>query len=140
MSGHTPGPWQVCNGTDVFTPLGARNAAGVEAAHNDGWHIADCDMGETETDEGPATLSYSEKRANARLIAAAPALLEALVDLIPYVVTDVLEHCDGNKCREQWCAGCVGEEEAEANVADARAKIVAARAAIRQATEGEGNE
>ena len=71
----TPGPWQVVNGTDVFTMLGAVNAAGVEAARNDGWHIADCYMGETETDEGPETLSSAEKRANARLIAAATELL-----------------------------------------------------------------
>jgi hypothetical protein len=72
----TPGPWQVVNGTDVFTRLGALNAAGVEAARNDGWHIADCYMWETETDEGPETLSIAEKRANARLIAAAPDLLD----------------------------------------------------------------
>jgi hypothetical protein len=77
----TPGPWHVVNGTDVFTRLGALNAAGVEAARNDGWHIADCYMGETETDEGPETLSSAEKRANARLIAAAPDLLTFAEDM-----------------------------------------------------------
>lgn len=43
----TPGPWEVINETGVFTPLGARNASGVEAAADDGWHIADCDFKES---------------------------------------------------------------------------------------------
>ena len=68
--GPTPGPWEVTNGTDVFTQLGARNAAGVEAAANDGWHIADCDMGPSSTEEGKADIPSVEKRANAALITA----------------------------------------------------------------------
>ena len=44
-------------------------------------------------------------------------LAEALRDVMPFVVTDVLEHCDGNKCREQWCAGCSGDDEASEAVA-----------------------
>lgn len=76
---HTPGPWQAVNGTDVFTRLGARNAAGVKAAANDGWYIADCDRGPSSTEEGgEADIPYVEKLANARLIAAAPELLEAM--------------------------------------------------------------
>jgi hypothetical protein len=71
----TPGPWQVVNGTDIFTRLGGRNASGVEAAWNDGWHIADCDMGPSFTEEGQADIPYAEKQANARLFAAAPELL-----------------------------------------------------------------
>ena len=66
----TPGPWEVINGTDVFTPLGARNAAGVEAAADDGWHVADCDMGPSFTEEGKEEIPYVEKQANAALIAA----------------------------------------------------------------------
>lgn len=66
---NTPAPWRVVNGSDVFTDLGANNADGVSAEWNDGWHIADCSVSE---------LSYSEINANAKLIAAAPALLEAL--------------------------------------------------------------
>lgn len=79
--GPTPGPWEVVNGTDVFTPLGARNAAGVEAAANDGWHVADCDMGPASTEDGNADIPYVEKRANAYLIAAcAPDTIRELLD------------------------------------------------------------
>jgi hypothetical protein len=66
----TPGPWEVVNKTDVFTKLGARNAAGVEAAANDGWHIADCDTGPSSTEDGKEELRAREKEANASLIAA----------------------------------------------------------------------
>ena len=69
---NTPAPWRVVNGSDVFTDLGANNADGVAAEWNDGWHIADCSVSE---------LSYSEINANAKLIAAAPALLEALEEI-----------------------------------------------------------
>jgi len=77
----TPGPWEVINGTDVFTHLGARNAAGVEAAADDGWYIADCDMGPSFTREGREKLPYAEKRANAALIASCdPRTIWALLD------------------------------------------------------------
>lgn len=69
MSKHTPGPWFVFNGTDIFTGLGAKNAAGDECEPNDGWLIADA---------GITDLNYDEVMANARLIAAAPKLLMAL--------------------------------------------------------------
>jgi hypothetical protein len=80
--GPTPGPWEVINGTDVFTPLGARNAAGVEAAVDAGWHVADCDMGSSFTEEGKEEkISYEEKRANAGFIAACdPDTIRALLD------------------------------------------------------------
>lgn len=69
---HTPGPWEVVNGKDIFTPLGAMNAEGVYAPFNDGWHIAS--MGEcTCSISGEEIgLDYREANANARLIAAAP--------------------------------------------------------------------
>ena len=84
MGTHTPGPWEVCNGSDVFTRLGARNASGAVAAENDGWHIADCDMGPSSTGEGEADIPHTERRANARLIAAAPTYYEAGVEFHAY--------------------------------------------------------
>lgn len=74
---HTPGPWEVVNGKDIFTTLGAMNAEGVYSPFNDGWHIAS--MGEcTCSISGEQIgLDYREANANARLIAAAPDLLEA---------------------------------------------------------------
>jgi hypothetical protein len=63
MSKHTPGPW-------------ATNETRIESEHehgwvNDGWIIAGC--------EGP------DARANARLIAAAPDLLDACMALLDLV-------------------------------------------------------
>lgn len=75
----TPGPWCVCNSTDIFTDLGAINAAGCASSHNDGWQIADCNVGLTSVKgAGWERLTLEEQKANARLIAAAPALYEAL--------------------------------------------------------------
>ena len=69
----TPGPWVVTNTADIFTSLGAKNSEGIEASRNDGWHVADCDMG---------GLCLDEVAANACLIAAAPDLLEALQQVV----------------------------------------------------------
>lgn len=66
----------------------------------------------------------------AELAAENARLREALRNLTPWCVTDVLEHCDGNKCRELWCAGCFGEDQAEANVVRAREALKAARNAL----------
>src|SRR5690606_37681021 len=78
----TPGPWEAKNGTDVFTTLGAANSEGIEAAHNDGWHVADCAAGWTFIEGGgTADLSFEERQANAHLIAAAPDLYEALASI-----------------------------------------------------------
>jgi hypothetical protein len=58
-------------------------------------------------------------------------LVEAAKAVAPYVASEVLEHCNGNKCREPWCAGCMGEEHAEASVEkarDASSKLFAALA------------
>ena len=75
----TPGPWEVQNGTDVFTGLNAKRRDGVASENNDGWHVADCSMGVTfDTDGQERTLKPSEMVANAHLIAAAPDLYEAV--------------------------------------------------------------
>jgi len=78
----TPGPWEVLNTVDIFTRLGAPDAFGTNAPSNDGWHIADCDMGGLQIDE---------VRANAHLIAAAPDLYEALDSAHKLI-------CEGAKC------------------------------------------
>ncbi|WP_138438541.1 hypothetical protein [Marinobacter alexandrii] len=82
----TPGPWSVHNTGDVFTPLGAVNASGLDAPSDDGWHIADCDMG---------GLFLEEVRANAHLIAAAPRLYKALENaarVLSYVAEEYPGH------------------------------------------------
>lgn len=81
MSTFTPGPWDVKNDISVFSALGADSGDGYKAHSTDGWQIADCSEGLTFVDGGMVDLSYDIKKANARLIAAAPDLLEALEDL-----------------------------------------------------------
>lgn len=79
--GPTPGPWGVVYKTDVFTSLGARNAAGVKAADDDCWHVADCDKGPTYTEEGKEDLPFIERQANAAMIAACdPDTIRALLE------------------------------------------------------------
>ena len=78
MAEHTPGPWEVCNGTDVFTVSGATNRHGLTAADNDGWQIAGCEGGLTHTGHGYVSVEIEEAEANANLIAAAPKLLAAV--------------------------------------------------------------
>ncbi len=85
MSAHTPGPWQAVDGYKVYSSLGADSGDGAKANSDDGWCICIC-----KGDEVPMTgwggtqipLGWSPVLANARLIAAAPELLEALQDLM----------------------------------------------------------
>lgn len=88
MSKYTPGPWEVHNQTDVFTANGAMNAAGVRCDDNDGWLVADCAVSITMVDGEEETLETKEQIANARLIAAAPELLDAIEHLIPLMPSD----------------------------------------------------
>lgn len=111
---HTPGPW---HSTGRYVGSGHAKMNICECSDNSGcWSNA------------------PEAVANARLIAAAPELLEALNKLTSFVVTEVVDSCNGNKCRELWCAGCFGEEVAEQTVREAREAMDAARAAIAKAT------
>ena len=72
MSKHTPGPWTVWNGhSDVYAgPISSNTPGGIIGKpHQRLVCVAICDEDEEITDR--------EQRANARLIAAAPLLLEA---------------------------------------------------------------
>ncbi len=78
MNKHTPGPWEVKNDLTIFSALGADSGDGYKSHSTDGWQIADCSESLTFVDGGAMELGHEVKKANARLIAAAPDLLEAL--------------------------------------------------------------
>lgn len=79
MSKHTPGPWTLVNGYNIFSELGADSGDGYKAPENDGWLIATVELGRVINDDGELVeIGHGVARANARLIAAAPELLEAL--------------------------------------------------------------
>jgi hypothetical protein len=92
----TPAPWEVKNTADIFTRLGAPDAFGTNAPSNDGWHIADCDMGGLQLDE---------VRANARLISAAPEMF-SLLEIAACPQCDgsgAYYDGQGDVCQCQWC-------------------------------------
>jgi hypothetical protein len=62
--------------------------------------------------------------------AAVAELAEAAKAIEPFVVWQVVESCNGNKCRDSWCAGCCGDEEAAASVARANEASRHLRAAL----------
>lgn len=72
---------------------------------------------------------------HARLKAVSQTLESALAGLTGFVATDVLESCNGSKCREPWCAGCCGEESAEQSAGKARIALETARSALAQAVQ-----
>ena len=77
----TPGPWELMNGCNVFSQLGADSGDGYKAPDNDGWLIATVEIGAVSDENGELVeMGRSCVAANARLITAAPDLLEALAD------------------------------------------------------------
>ena len=122
---YTPGPWLFRT-----APTSAGLCHIVSAADWKGAFIYGDGIRKGVDDALPKA---QELAANARLIAAAPDLLEALKEIMPFTATAAIG-CHGEKCREPWCHSCNGEEEAEAAAqkgCDAWAK---ARAAIARAT------
>ena len=70
-SKHTPGPWAIYNGCNVYPDNGDTKARHhVAEVTPEGWQSEHCDI------------TPEEHKANARLIAAAPELLEALQDMV----------------------------------------------------------
>lgn len=101
MSGHTPGPWRINDAArspppkvKVWSPSAAESAGGEFEM---GW-VAELSRKRPQ----------SEREANARLIAAAPELLDALRDLVGAIAEMKLE-----------MAGHVSLEEARAAIAKA---------------------
>lgn len=112
---HTPGPWEISDHR-LKTPIGAGPK-----------HIAmvayfDCGAGD------PRSISPSEHNANARLIAAAPELLEALEEALRKMGEDE-EQIEG----EWGHSRTLQQMEAEGDLSEA---IVKARAAIAKAKGG----
>jgi hypothetical protein len=68
---HTPGPWRVGNGSFVISDHPAPGITGSDDVHHYGGHL----------------ICESVSQANARLIAAAPDLLEALKILSDYPIS-----------------------------------------------------
>ena len=79
---YTKAPWNIENGTDVFTELGATNSIGIRADTNDGWQIADFHVGSTFVNGDLCGLPYAEQKANAehvvKCVNAHDKLIEAL--------------------------------------------------------------
>ena len=63
---HTPEPWEVANGTDIYIKSAEENGEGECSPQDDGWRIADCDV----AFPFDSCLSSDEMRANAARIVA----------------------------------------------------------------------
>lgn len=87
-----------------------------------------------ESDLATAEQDSRQKQARIdRLEAAAPDLLEALREIMPFTATAAIG-CHGDKCREPWCYSCNGEEEAEEAAQKGCDAYAKARAVIAKAT------
>ena len=89
---HTPGPWRVIKGK----PRAICNAAGNK-------YIAKALLGGTDHPSPRFLLDEAQAEANARLIAAAPEMLDALKQALLYIEGDEAAHGrqfgDGNAVR-----------------------------------------
>ena len=118
----TPGPWYVGSGT-----YEGRNIYSTTSV-TDGEGFTYQPVVATAEDDDVVCWE-----ANARLIAAAPDLLEALKEIMPFIAT-VNIGCHGEKCREPWHHSCNSEEEAEAAAQKGCDAWTKASAAIARAT------
>lgn len=81
MSTFTPGPWEIIDKYRVHSALGADSGDGCPCDSNDGWLIADCSESIALVDGKICSLGENPLKANINLIAAAPDLLEALIEV-----------------------------------------------------------
>lgn len=75
----TPGPLYAQNAGDVFTDLGAPNAQGVNAEHNDAWHVASFMSGQNE-------MPYREEEANRALYLTLHCTIYAQLEILRFAV------------------------------------------------------
>lgn len=101
----TPGPWDVMNQTDVFGQLGGDSGDGAVADETDGWQICDCAVGMTKWAGDYTELGYDVRVANAKLISAAPELLEALQETVKDLVAYQVNARHASKINSRW-EGC----------------------------------
>lgn len=84
---HTKEPWEVVNGTDIYSVVGVeRSSDGLKASGSDGWHIAECgNPNFTLVESGEEfSLAQKEREANARRIV-------ACVNACAGISTEILE-------------------------------------------------
>lgn len=90
MSAHTPGPWFQTTITMEGVPTyGSAPSRPIRARRPDGSEVQVCDAGSSVRGSGPTSA------ANARLIAAAPDLLAACMELVAQGEDTMRHHDDG---------------------------------------------
>lgn len=104
------------------------------------WRVSSYNSDYVEDNNGElvAVVWGSQFEIKARLIAAAPELLEALENIMGWIPAEPVE-CNGNKCRELYCVSCFGEDTAKETLEGLKVKVVIAKQAIAKA-KGEAND